>query len=225
MQRTEVEADHRKYSAITVAVGVLMGVLMLSSPAQAINRGWYMGLGLINQSLSGEIDGTVSLTDPAYTVEPGKLEAGGGYAFQIGYGLDPNFALELLIASSANKANHAVAGSQNATLRSGTVEMRISTGGQRLDFFTRIGWGVRSLEYANAATTTAPLQPALLTGRGGSYGVGLEHLTRKWGLEAAYNVDRVRFDHVTAGTLSGNLSPGLNASLKMFLFSINYYFR
>ena len=205
--------------------GVLLLLLAAATPAQALTRGWFMGVGLANQSLAGEIDGKTTLVGVDHTVQPGRLESGGGFSLTGGYNMDINFGLEFLIASTNHKALHTVAGAQTAKLTSSTLAARIATGGRRLDLFARLGWGVRTLTYDTAATTTLPQQSAKLTGRGGSYGVGFEHLSNNWGLEAAYNVDKVRYDHVDAGTTSGNLNPGVYASVRALLFSVNYYFR
>jgi len=220
--------------AAALAASAAAALLLLAPPAASAREGLFMGLGASQQEVVSGIDGNRAVDNdggsPTNEVRMGKPESGRGVAFDAGFGLNDNVALELLLSVTRHNTvfdPNATRQSFDATLSSVLFGVKLGVPlGQAGEVFVRGGLGGYELAYRRNnfdLGTSQVVDDSRFSGRGYSLGVGSELFFGHWGLQLAYNTHKADLGTVQSRGFSGQVMPSIDATLSTLSVLINFY--
>ena len=201
-------------------------------------KGFYVGGGFATQSASGDLDGKLWYTNTAgdRLGFVGKLEAGSGNDFDIGYNFNSYFGLEYFTMATQNNATHTLEpNDSNAIVASALLGVRLTAPmADWLEGFLRIGNGATIVHYEkfghqdNPGTVSpaSPTTPFELVGTGLAYGLGLEFFAgQHLGIWIGYTVFNPKFNRGQIGNDSlASLPKALSETLTATDLTFAYHF-
>jgi Outer membrane protein beta-barrel domain len=200
---------------------VVTWVLLAAQAAQAQQQSQRMltlGIGTASSSVSGGLDGIGGFTGPGgLAVYEGKPASGTGLVLLGGVQIKGNLGVEAQFISTTHDATHTLLPGQKmtATVSELLVNFRGSVPlGNSLDVFGRAGLGLYVVDYDH--NTNVPPSPALtsstFTGSGFVIGGGMDVFLDPMGLELGAMYQSAQLDSLSAGGVSGTLTPSVSLS-------------
>jgi len=222
----------RNLAATLMALAMLT---LLGGGMVVAREGFYLGGGIANQSVSGDLDGSEAIISSSLTVAiiPGALDT--GLSVLVGYGFTPALSVEYLFASTSHKASSALVSlDSDATLATGLIGLRANLLVEdNLELFGRFGFSSGIATYADYALRGSIVgggfaytstDSVTFTGSGVGYGVGAELLVDKVGFGASYTVLNVDFEDAAGGGVSGVLPSKLSSTITQLALTVTYNF-
>lgn len=228
-----MEAVSVRWTVLPFVVAVILGVSFQVAEAR---EGWFLGAGLVHQSVSGDLDGKEAYLagDGDVAILVGKVDPGTGFLVQGGYGFNDAVGIEIRMASSSHSASHDFDIDSDATVSWFNVGPRFSYGvSENLELLGRVGLGSYTVSFDKYALKGSLNGDAFVytsqaavdyTGTGYYLGVGAEYFINQVGLEFSYTYHSVELDEAEGGGVSGSLDDSLKATIGTLAFVVSYHF-
>ncbi len=233
----------KKETSFVLVRLLFVSIFLFSAAITAYAKeGFYLSLGVANQSASGDLDGKKSYandsTSPTEVILVGKLSAGNGYTIGAGYGLNPHVALDVLYSSTSHESDHdfIISGDNTSAAELSTLLMGVKlfvpiSESQLLSF--RLGISSCTLEYedfsligykSGSEFVFTDQKSVEYLGSGYGAGLGYEYIFDKIGLEINYIMHSVDFNEAKASKTSGSLPEDIKATISTINAMLVYHF-
>lgn len=186
---------------------LIIALLVPLSGAPLAKERFYAGGGPANRSFISNFRENAQITHPNLnlTVFPGQLEFGGGIAFQGGFVVHENFAVEVMLISTSHDANHSgFALQQDVDISTIGFGFRLMANfGDGHDVFFRGGLGGINIHYEdNTDIGGTFMADSDIFGNGFFLGAGYKVRFGPIGVELGGNHERYDLDRVETADLS-----------------------
>ena len=222
-----------------VALWAALLALLAGAPEVAEARqGFFLGVGLAQQSAKGDLDGSHVVTNSAGTeaLSDGSLDSGGGIALDIGYGFNNYIGVELMLAATSNTSSAPGLPDTTAAVGSDLLGLRLTLPvGSALDLLARVGVSGHAVIYPDRAfqgtqsggtfVASGPGKGNATFGGGGTaWGLGAEIFMGHVGLGLGWTEFTADINQASGGGISGSLPKTLHETFTVADLTVAYHF-
>lgn len=211
---------------------VALIALMAFDPSESQAReGLYLGFGLAQQDLGGDLTGNSTLqnADGSHEARLGAPDAGQGVSMAGGYGLTEIIAVEFHLSITQHDAVFGPATQQEAELTSAFFGVRLNLPvGDQLELFGKVGFGGYELVFEQANFLTggnSPQDKVRLSGSGFGAGIGVAVRLGGFGVELGAVRQTVEFDTIESLNFPAEFSPALSVDVTTISLLLTFHFQ